>query len=163
MHRARGRDRLIRMVLSQTAAITVRLGVALIIGSAIGINRDLQGKAAGVGVHALVTLGAAAAALIPHMLPSGLAPLDPNATGRILQGILTGIGFLGTGVILRDPNGHVSGLTTAATVWMCAVLGIACGLGCWSLLGVTVAMTAIALTLGGPVERLSERWFKRKK
>ena len=151
MHRARGRDRLIRMVLNQTAEITVRLGAALILGGAIGINRDLHGKAAGVGVHALVTVGAATAALIPHMLPSGLAPLDPNATGRILQGILTGVGFLGTGVILRDPNGHVSGLTTAATVWMCAVLGIACGLGCWSLLRVTVAMTAMALTLGGPV------------
>jgi putative Mg2+ transporter-C (MgtC) family protein len=111
----------------------------------------------------LVTLGAAAAALVPHILPNGLAPIDPNATGRVLQGILTGIGFLGAGVIFKDPDGHVSGLTTAATVWMCAVLGIACGLGCWSLLGIGFVMTVIALMLTKWAERLCERWSKRKK
>jgi putative Mg2+ transporter-C (MgtC) family protein len=140
----------------------VRLGAALVIGSAIGVNRDLHGKAAGVRTHALVSLGAAVATLVPHMLPIGFAPIDPNATGRILQGILTGVGFLGAGVILRDPTGHVTGLTSAAAMWMCAVLGIACGLGLWSLLAIALAMTAVALIFGGPVERLSERWFKRR-
>ena len=149
-------------MLSQTAEITVRLGAALVIGSAIGVNRDLHGKAAGVRTHALVSLGAAVATLVPHMLPIGFAPIDPNATGRILQGILTGVGFLGAGVILRDPTGHVTGLTSAAAMWMCAVLGIACGLGLWSLLAIALAMTAIALIFGGPVERLSERWFRRR-
>lgn len=149
-------------MLSQTAEITVRLGAALIIGSAIGVNRDLHGKAAGVRTHALVSLGAAVATLVPHMLPIGFAPIDPNATGRVLQGILTGVGFLGAGVILRDPTGHVTGLTSAAAMWICAVLGIACGLGLWSLLAIALAMTAIALIFGGPVERLSERWFKRR-
>ena len=67
--------------------------------------------------HALVSLGAAVATLVPHMLPIGFAPIDPNATGRILQGILTGVGFLGAGVILRDPTGHVTGLTSAAAMW----------------------------------------------
>jgi putative Mg2+ transporter-C (MgtC) family protein len=108
----------------------MRLGAALVLGSVVGILRDLPSKPASFGVHVLVTLGAAAAALVPHILPNGFAPIDPNATGRVLQGILTGIGFLGAGVIFKDPKGHVSGLTTAATVWMCAVLGIACGLGC---------------------------------
>jgi putative Mg2+ transporter-C (MgtC) family protein len=150
-------------VLSQTAEIILRLGAALIIGSAIGVNRDLHGKAAGLRTHALVSLGAAAATLIPHMLPRGFAPIDPNATGRILQGILTGVGFLGAGVILRDPNGHVTGLTTAAAIWMCAVLGIACGLGLWSLLAIALGMTGIALIFGASVERMSERWFRRRK
>jgi putative Mg2+ transporter-C (MgtC) family protein len=150
-------------VLSQEAEITMRLGAAFVVGSAIGLLRDLPGKPATFGVHVLVTLGAAAAALAPHILPNGLAPSDPNATGRVLQGILTGIGFLGAGVIFKDPNGHVSGLTTAATVWMCAVLGIACGLGCWSLLGIGVAMTLTALISTALVVHLSERCSKRKK
>ena len=150
-------------MLSQGAEITVRLGAALALGSAIGILRDFPSRPAGFGVHVLVTLGAAAAALVPHILPNGFAPIDPNATGRVLQGILTGVGFLGAGVILKDRSGHVSGLTTAATVWMCAVLGIACGLGCWSLMGIGFVLTVIALILTKVLERLSERWPNRKK
>ena len=78
-----------------------------------------------------------------------------------MQGILTGIGFLGAGVILRDPKGHVTGLTTAATIWICAVLGIVCGLGYWSILAIAFALTTFALLFGQRVERLVERLFKR--
>jgi len=86
---------------------------------------------------------------------------DPNAIGRVVQGILTGIGFLGAGVILRDPAGHVTGLTTAATIWICAVLGIVCGLGYWLILAIALGLTALALFFGRPVERFAERCFKR--
>jgi putative Mg2+ transporter-C (MgtC) family protein len=86
---------------------------------------------------------------------------DPNAIGRVVQGILTGIGFLGAGVILRDPAGHVTGLTTAATIWICAVLGIVCGLGYWSIMAIALGLTALALWFGRPVERFAERCFKR--
>lgn len=79
-----------------------------------------------------------------------------------MQGILTGIGFLGAGVILHDPIGHVTGLTTAATIWICAVLGIACGLGYWFILAITVCLAAFALLFGHRVERLAERLFKRR-
>jgi putative Mg2+ transporter-C (MgtC) family protein len=79
-----------------------------------------------------------------------------------VQGILTGIGFLGAGVILRDPIGHVSGLTTAATIWICAVLVIVCGLGYWHVLAITVGLTAFTLLFGRPLERLAERLFKRR-
>jgi putative Mg2+ transporter-C (MgtC) family protein len=68
---------------------------------------------------------------------------------------------LGAGVILRDPAGHVTGLTTAATIWMCAVLGIVCGLGYWVILGITVSLTAFVLLLGRPLERLAEKLFHR--
>jgi putative Mg2+ transporter-C (MgtC) family protein len=88
---------------------------------------------------------------------------DVNAIGRVAQGILTGVGFLGAGVILRDPAGHVTGLTTAATIWVCAVLGMVAGLGHWSLFGTTLGLTALALLFGRPLERLTERLFKRKK
>jgi putative Mg2+ transporter-C (MgtC) family protein len=89
--------------------------------------------------------------------------MDPNAISRVLQGILTGIGFLGAGVILRDPSGHVTGLTTAATIWICAVLGVACGLGYWSVLGIAVGLTALVLVVGKPIEHLAERLFKRNR
>lgn len=86
--------------------------------------------------------------------------IDPNAIGRVVQGV-TGIGFLGAGVILRDPKDHITGLTTAATIWICAVLGIVCGLGYWSILAISFGLTAFALLFGQRVERLVERLFKR--
>jgi putative Mg2+ transporter-C (MgtC) family protein len=151
------------MVLNETGEIAVRLGAALILGSALGLNRELHGKPAGLRTHALVTIGAAAATLVPLKAMGNLSMIDANAVSRVLQGILTGIGFVGAGVILRDPTGHVTGLTTAATIWICAVLGIACGLGHWAVVAIALGMTVLALVLGGPVERLAERCFKRNK
>src|ERR1700726_3999971 len=142
--------------------IALRLGVALILGSVLGLNRELHGKPAGLRTHGLVSLGAAVATMVAFRSPDNSLVADPNAIGRIVQGILTGIGFLGAGVILRDPGGHVTGLTTAATVWICAVLGTACGLGNWPVLGIALGLTVIALTFGRPVEHLAERLFKRK-
>lgn len=143
--------------------IALRLGVALILGSVLGLNRELHGKPAGLRTHGLVSLGAAVATMVAFRSPDNSLVADPNAIGRIVQGILTGIGFLGAGVILRDPGGHVTGLTTAATVWICAVLGIVCGLGYWLILGIALALTLIALLFGRPVERLAERCFKHRK
>ena len=150
-------------VLSGNGDIAVRLGAALILGSAIGLNRELHGKPAGLRTHALVSLGAAVATVISLGFPGESRSIDPNAIGRVLQGILTGIGFLGAGVILRDPNGHVTGLTTAATIWICAVLGVTCGLGYWPVLGIAIGLTVITLVFGKPVEHLAERFFKRKR
>ena len=137
----------------------LRLGAALLLGSILGLNRELHGKAAGLRTHVLVCLGAAVATLV------GLGPIshspDQNAVSRVVQGILTGVGFLGAGVILRDPMGHVTGLTTAATIWVCAVLGIVCGLGYWLLLGISGVITVLVLLLGRPVERLAEKLFHR--
>src|SRR6478672_2630812 len=104
------------VVLSGNGEIAVRLGAALILGSAVGLNRDLHGKPAGMRTHALVSLAAAVAVMVSLGLPGESKSMDPNAISRVLQGILTGIGFLGAGVILRDPTGHVTGRTTAATM-----------------------------------------------
>jgi len=147
--------------LSGIADMALRLGAALIIGSILGLNRELHGKAAGLRTHALVCLGAAVAALVSIYTPTGVMASDPNAISRIIQGILTGIGFLGAGVILRDPAGHITGLTTAATLWVCAVLGVVCGLGYWSILIIAVGLALIALLLGKAVERFAMRVFKR--
>lgn len=150
------------MVLGGHEETALRLGAALVLGSLLGVNRELHGKAAGLRTHALVCLGAAVATIIVLKSPNtSLVAADQNAIGRVVQGILTGVGFLGAGVILRDPAGHVTGLTTAATIWMCAVLGIVCGLGYWVILGMTAGLTAIILLLGRPLERLAERLFHR--
>lgn len=151
------------VVLNGTTEIAARLGAALIVGSALGLNRELHGKAAGLRTHGLVSLGAAVAAIVSLGFPGESKSIDPNAVSRVLQGILTGIGFFGAGVILRDPDGHVTGLTTAATIWICAVLGVACGLGYWSVLAIGLILSVIALVLGVPVERLAKRLFKRKR
>jgi putative Mg2+ transporter-C (MgtC) family protein len=150
------------VVLSGNGEIALRLGAALILGSAIGLNRELHGKPAGLRTHGLVSLGAAVAAVVSLGFPGESKMLDPNAISRVLQGVLTGVGFLGAGVILRDPNGHVTGLTTAATIWICAVFGVVCGLGYWGVLGITILLTVIVLAFGRPVEHLAERFFKRK-
>ena len=109
----------------------------------------------------LVSLGAAVAVIVVLRAPDGSIVADQNAIGRVVQGILTGVGFLGAGVILHDPGGHISGLTTAATIWICAVLGLVCGMGHWGVLGIAVVLTALVLLLGRPLERLAERLFKR--
>ena len=142
--------------------MAVRLGAALLAGGILGLNRELHGKPAGFRTHALVSLGAAVATIAALRSPDGSLAVDVNAIGRVAQGIVTGVGFLGAGVILRDPAGHVTGLTTAATIWICAVLGMVAGLGQWHVLWVTLGLTAFALLLGRPLERLAERIFKRK-
>jgi putative Mg2+ transporter-C (MgtC) family protein len=151
-----------RIVLNGNEEAAVRLGAALILGGLLGLNRELHGKPAGLRTHALVSLGAAVATIVALKSQDGSLSIDQNAVGRVVQGILTGIGFLGAGVILRDPNGHVTGLTTAATIWICAVLGIVCGLGYWHILAITVGLTAFTLLFGRPLEHFAERLFKRR-
>ena len=151
-----------RIVLNGNEEAAVRLGAALLLGGLLGLNRELHGKPAGLRTHALVSLGAAVATIVALKSQDGSLSIDQNAVGRVVQGILTGIGFLGAGVILRDPNGHVTGLTTSATIWICAVLGIVCGLGYWHILAITVGLTAFTLLFGRPLEHFAERLFKRR-
>jgi putative Mg2+ transporter-C (MgtC) family protein len=143
--------------------LVLRLLIATLVGGILGSNRELHGKAAGVRTHALVSLGAAIVTVAMLRQQVGGTVSDPNAIGRIIQGILTGIGFLGAGVILRDAGGHVSGLTTAATIWVCAALGIVCGLGYWSIVGISVGLTLAVLLFGEAFERVAERIFKRNR
>ena len=142
--------------------IAIRLAAATVAGGLLGLNRDLRGKPAGVRTHALVTLGAAVSTMLALETGIGGGGADANAVGRVVQGILTGIGFLGAGVILRDAAGHVSGLTTAATIWVCAALGILCGLALWSMLLLAGVLALLVLVLGGPLERSIGRYLKRR-
>jgi putative Mg2+ transporter-C (MgtC) family protein len=132
--------------------IVLRLGAAMVIGCALGLNRDLHGKPTGVRTLGLVGLGSAIAVLIV----SGAADLNP--TSRVIQGLVTGIGFLGAGVIVHGyMNNHVHGLTTAACAWLTACVGAACGAGQWRMLSVAVPLIFIVLIFGGPLEKILRR------
>jgi len=142
--------------------IFLRLGAATLIGAVIGLNRDLHGKPTGVRTLGLVGLGAALVVLASMDLRSTELELDANTVSRAMQGVITGIGFLGAGVIVRESRGSkVHGLTTAALIWLTACLGIVCGLGAWvpAFLGVLLVFALIAT--GGPIERwLHRRWAR---
>lgn len=148
-------------MLSGNEQILLRLGSAMLVGAALGLNRELHGKAAGLRTHALVSLGTAV--VIVAALDSQTIAAKPVSAeiGRVMQGILTGIGFFGAGVILHDPAGHVSGLTTAATIWISAVLGIVCGLGSWTILLTALLLALGVLFFGRPIDHIAERLFKR--
>ena len=118
--------------------VSVRLVTALIIGGLIGLQRELTHHPAGLRTHMLVAMGTAL--LVICAQESGMAPGDVS---RIVQGIVTGIGFLGGGAILKLTAEHeIRGLTTAAGIWMTAACGVAAGLG-----RVGVAIIGVILTL----------------
>jgi putative Mg2+ transporter-C (MgtC) family protein len=138
----------------------LRLLVAASLGGVLGLNRVLHGKPTGFRTLALVSLGSAMATMAVLFGNSPVGEADPNPLSRVVQGVLTGIGFLGAGVILRDAGGHVKGLTTAATIWAAAVLGIFCGLGRLGVAGLSTLLALGILHGGVAVERLAERIFK---
>jgi putative Mg2+ transporter-C (MgtC) family protein len=136
--------------------IVGRLGLATLLGAAVGINREWQRKPAGLRTHALVALGGALFTLTGLML----APTDPSATGRILQGITAGIGFVGAGVILRRPDiQDVQGLTTAAAIWLVSAIGVAVGAGLWRTSLVALGIGLLVLIAGEAIDR----WLHREK
>jgi len=146
------------MGVDEIGTIAIRLGLALVVGGLIGLNRDLHHKPAGVRTHALVSLGTALMVLV--ILPPGGELAHIDALSRVIQGVLTGIGFLGAGVILHDAgNGRVRGLTTAATVWFTALIGVACGAGQYVAVAIAFVLGALAVQFGGGIERAFRRRF----
>jgi putative Mg2+ transporter-C (MgtC) family protein len=137
--------------------VTIRLGTAALAGACIGINRDLTNKPIGIRTLGLVGLGAGTVSVATIQV-AGMAE-NPDAMSRvvqgIIQGVMAGISFIGAGVILRDARARtVEGLTTAATVWVTAALGIACGLGRWNVVIVGVAITLFLLVAVAWIEAL---------
>jgi putative Mg2+ transporter-C (MgtC) family protein len=132
----------------EIARIIVRLLVAIVLGGILGLQRAHMGKAAGMRTHMLVTLGAAIVVLTPH-----LTGMSSDGVSRIIQGTLTGIGFLGGGVILKMSEQHqIVGITTAASIWLTATLGIVTGTGRLGLAVVGAILAYIILTAFGWLE-----------
>lgn len=107
----------------------LRILGALIIGIIIGGEREAKEKPAGLRTNTLVSLGSALFVLLPIEL--GMAIKTPDTLARILSGIISGVGFIGAGTILRDKTERVRGLTSASAIWVSASLGIAVGCGLW--------------------------------
>ena len=141
--------------------IAANLGCAWLAGGLIGIERSFHGRAAGFRTHCLVAIAAAAAIMvsfIPQLQPAlfhGAASVD-NA-GRLAQGVMTGVGFLGAGVIFRA-GVNIQGLTTAASVWATAAIGLLFGVGAY--LPGALATVAVLATL--IVLRWVEQWMPAK-
>jgi putative Mg2+ transporter-C (MgtC) family protein len=132
--------------------IVLRLGAAALAGGLIGLNRDLHGKP--IGLRTLGLVGLATAMVVVLAESFGNAEKAPDAISRVIQGILTGIGFLGAGVIVhRENRSRVQGLTSAACTWLTACVGIICGAGQWRIVAVALGITFVVLIFGGKVER----------
>lgn len=128
--------------------IFLRLFCGLLAGAAIGLDRNLRGKAAGMRTLGLVSLGAATAVCLVTQYGH---PMD--AISRVLQGLLTGIGFLGVGVIARHgAHQRPQGLTTAAAIWLSAILGAAAGAGYYAVGGLALVLGMLLLWVGGRLE-----------
>lgn len=139
--------------------VAARLCSAVLAGAVLGINRDLHHKPAGLRTHALVSLGSAVAVIVT-LLGAGA---DANALSRVIQGLVTGVGFIGAGVILHHAaEQRVVGLTTAASIWVAAALGAACGSGHWLISLLALVLTLAVLAFGGPIEQAIERKFGQK-
>jgi putative Mg2+ transporter-C (MgtC) family protein len=132
--------------------VVVRLGAALIAGALIGLDREIRNKPAGLRTITLVSLGSAVFVLT--VIEGGMA----DSTSRVVQGIVTGVGFLGAGTIIHGRTEEsVRGLTTAASVWLSAAIGIACGLAHWPLALVASAFGLLVLALEGLEERIKAK------
>jgi putative Mg2+ transporter-C (MgtC) family protein len=129
--------------IDEFARITLRLVAAIILGGLVGLEREAAGKAAGLRTHMLVALGAALTLVVVGRLNMPIAD-----QGRVIQGLVTGIGFLGGGAILKiTDQRQIRGLTTAAGIWMTAAAGVAIGLGRIGLGLIAAALAWVVLAI----------------
>lgn len=133
--------------------IVVRVLCAAVLGGIIGWEREAKGRAAGLRTHMLVSVGAALFVLAPL-----LSDIEGEAVTRVMQGIVSGIGFLGAGAILRrDRGGRVEGLTTAAGIWMTAAIGMAAGMGQEMVALITTVVALIVFAVLPKFEKSKKR------
>jgi putative Mg2+ transporter-C (MgtC) family protein len=144
--------------------IVLRLGLALLFGGMLGLERELRGHAAGLRTHLLVCLGSCLFTLVSIAAGQAMEGTEPTVIRaditRIASQVVVGIGFLGGGAILRHGT-SIRGLTTAANLWLTASVGLAAGLGFFFGASVTVILALLVLVGLRPVERLIERFRKR--
>ena len=133
----------------------ISLALALVFGAGIGLERELSGKAAGLRTNVLICIGAALFTIIS----SKMGDQTGDSSTRIAAQIVTGVGFLGAGAIIQD-RGGVHGLTTAATIWLVAGIGMACGNGLF-LMATLVTATSILVLMG--LHRLANAMEKKQK
>src|SRR4051794_32663030 len=137
-----------------------RIGAAALLGGAIGLEREWHGHWAGLRTHMMVAIGAAIFVI------GGSTAHGQNIDGpsRVIQGVASGIGFLGAGTILKlGDKMQIKGLTTASSIWLAAALGIAAGLAEYALATASAVISLFVLGVLGPVEKALERRHKLRK
>src|ERR1041384_3876882 len=135
------------------AIVLIRTITAVILGGIVGVQREKGGKPAGLRTHMLVSLGTAVV-----VLSCAGVGMDMDGLSRVIQGIVTGIGFVGAGTILKlTDQKEIQGLTTATGLWMTAAIGVAVGLGALGIAVIATVLTVIVLSLQGLEEYLNKR------
>jgi putative Mg2+ transporter-C (MgtC) family protein len=127
---------------AEVTQVLMRLGLALILGGIIGFEREMSKRDAGIRTHMMVAVGAALFVVVP--LQAGFSQEDMS---RVLQGLVSGVGFLGAGAIIKlSAEREVRGLTTAASIWLSAGVGVAAGLGreATAILSVAIALAILS-------------------
>ena len=135
------------------AIVLLRTITAVILGGIVGVQREKVGKPAGLRTHMLVSLGTAVVVLSCQ----GVG-MEMDGLSRVIQGIVTGIGFVGAGTILKlTDQQEIQGLTTATGLWMTAAIGVAVGLGALGIAVIATLLTVIVLSLQGLEEALNKK------
>jgi len=135
-----------------------RILIAAGLSAAIGFEREYHQQPAGLRTNMLIGIGSAMFTILSIRFAAG----GQGTVDRVAAQIATGIGFLGAGAILRDQQHMVHGLTTAATVWVVAAIGMAVGAGANQLAVMSTVVTLIVLAVLGPIEEFFEGWAKRR-
>ena len=124
----------------------------MLLGAVIGLQRESVGAAAGLRTHMLVTLGAAVFVLAPLSVD-----MSAEQVSRVIQGVATGIGFIGGGAVLKlAAEREILGLTTAASIWLATAVGVAVGMGRLGLAAIVVGLSWVILAIFGRFPRRAE-------
>lgn len=142
--------------MSQELHEVMSLAIAVLFGGLIGLEREINGKAAGLRTNILICLGAAGFIIIARYLGA----VDGTEDGRMASGIVAGVGFLGAGVLIHEGSG-VHGLTTAASIWLVSSIGIACGSGLYHIAGFITFMALFVLLALHPLTKMIRRHNQR--
>jgi putative Mg2+ transporter-C (MgtC) family protein len=136
----------------QLIRVVIRLLAAALLGALVGFERERAGKPAGLRTHTVVCVGTAV-----FILSCSTVGMSLDAMSRVIQGIVTGIGFIGAGSILKlSQEKDIRGLTTAAAVWMTAAIGVSAGLGSLGVAGLSTLLALIILRVVGVLEARAE-------
>ena len=130
-----------------------RMIVATLAGAALGWERSRQDRAI-MGLRTLSLVGLASCIAVQAVVHGGLPQVNADAAGRVVQGVLSGVGFIGAGAVLHGSGGkQVHGLATAASIWVSAAVGAAAALAVWPLIAGGVFLGLLVLLIGAPLEQ----------
>lgn len=150
------------MIALTTADLIIRIAIAMGLGTIIGLERTLAGKGAGMRTYAMVTLGSSLFILISEIILSTVS--NPSLANPLLiaSAIITGIGFIGAGLVIFQSN-KIIGLTTAAGLWVSSGVGIACGFGLFTLALIATVAALLVFTLMWFIENILQKFsYKRE-